>query len=204
MSAFRNKSRGETGSAGGIPPQLASGRDALSSIAPPFPPDADIPDFRAVALAAKRASTERQELTAARLAKEREDWNGRFEEAVRILDDQVRPILREAVEAFGEVGVPAHIADNFDLGALPAWLCFYCEAPGRSDGNLNLLGATSLKAFFAHDGKVLRGGTAKSYCSRPDRLEETTFSKSEILRVSRLILESYFKDLERKITHGKL
>jgi hypothetical protein len=204
MSAFSNKSRGETGSTGGTAPQLVSGRDALSSVASPFAPDLDAPDFRAVALAAKRASAERQDLAAARLAREREEWKGRFDEAVRVLESQVRPILCEAVEAFGEVGVPAHIAHNFELGALPAWLCFYCEAPGRSEGNLNLLGPTSMKAFFAHDGEVLRGGTAKSYCSRPDHLEETTLSRSEILRVSRLVLDSYFKDLERKSGHGQL
>ena len=202
MSAFPNNSPGAAPIDETLP-QPAEDRGGVSNGTASFrTTELDMPDFRAVALAASRASAERLDLAAARRTREQDEWNARLGEAVRVLNSQVRPLLRSAVEAFREVGAPAQIDDNFELRALPAWLCFYCEAPARTEGGLNLLGATSVKAFFAHDGKVLRGGTAKSYSTRPDVLEVTTLSASEMLRISRLVLDSYFQDLERKTAQG--
>jgi hypothetical protein len=158
----------------------------------------EFPDFRSIALEALEASATRRVHNARRRAEEIERLAEDFKRGRAALDQQVRPILEEASAVFATLDIPAVVVDNFQspAGTLPAWLAFYCEESVPL--GTARMAAASDRAFFTHDGRTMRFGSAKSYRDHPERTEPWHLTSDGIAEIVQAVLVSYLRSLERR------
>lgn len=155
-----------------------------------------VPDFAEIVSTAQERSAERLEQLRKRAEAIAREQQRRWEDGIVMLNSQVRPLLERALQACVEEGIPAILEDNFSEKAGTPRLLFYCSAPPNDDDQQRII-RESVRMVTEADGKCIRAGTAKSFCTYTDDMRVCADVEDTVTTIFFAVLESYFQSCER-------
>ncbi len=163
----------------------------MSANRPPKPQSA--PEDFSTAISTARAKSEaRIEAKRRRERKAAEQHRIRFDKGVSKLDQSIRPLLEQALQACVEDGIPAILEDNYGERAVRPRLTFYCQAPDFERDGQKIVGAASSKMIVESDGDQVIFGTARSFSTSPENMKQRDDLEDAVSESFAVVLETFF------------
>ena len=177
-----------------------SGRKGIALLCPLATERSMVDDFKSMAAKARADHDKRMAEMGSKATAEKDVRSRHIDDAVKLLEAEIMPLLKRAKADFAESGVDSKIATDFDVKNLTSRLPsvkFWCRGPKQASDNwqFDAPGVT-----FRSDGKDIKiwfGKTPRQNLRESEVFSvRTPYIAVEVGRALQHALEAYYQELE--------